>query len=233
MLDGYNTTAWCGPPTGLTVSNTWFAGRQQHDPTSLPHNATSAYTSNAHFPPPPFCRDGLLGEFAAIANGPTFPSSPFSQYRAQRAFWRKRNKDWLPCSEKDYRKLYISRRPRDWTQDFELHPCIVKKVIAPRNRSDISGILYQGILQFKGRHIHRIPRSYKAFSLHTPPLQILLSPVEHGHSSPPSHWHRKQPSFPWPPIQSDRPLATRNVTPCAVHASLPPAISMVHRRTTI
>lgn len=168
--DGFNSTAWHAPGTpsasSQPVGDGWFGARPQHSPSESsqanddgwfggadrhlhsptnPYSPTSAYTSTPYSPSTPLQLDG---QFGGIASGPAsapLPSPPLRD-RPKRAFSlkpskRHRDDDWFPRPEKGYGEFNISRRPRDWPQDFELHPSIVKKVVAPKNRSDVKGHL--------------------------------------------------------------------------------------------
>lgn len=178
--DGFHSTAWhhdSEPTTpsmsGQPIGEGYFGGRPQTvTPSAFAMTPTNPYASPSQFhtaltPKPhaplslPLHNDAFAGY---PGNGPAsapLPSPPTYSGRPRRAFSTKKAKseDWYPPDpHANFSQDKQATRPRDWYQDFELHPSLLKKVSAPKSRSDVRGNAL----------------CFRIFSVPTPTLQNIL-----------------------------------------------------------
>lgn len=140
--DGFHSTAWPGgngaspSMTGQPIGDGFFGSRA---------GTTSPYSNTTS--PRPYTHNLDNNAFASYnySGGPAsapLPSPPLHE-KPRRSFsiGRRKARDdgWYPRDTNNYGEANLAQRPRDWSQDFELHPSMLKRVAAPKNRSDVKG----------------------------------------------------------------------------------------------
>ncbi|KAF8905710.1 hypothetical protein CPB85DRAFT_1315072 [Mucidula mucida] len=138
--DGFHSTAWPGgngaspSMTGQPIGDGFFGSRA---------GTTSPYSNTTS--PRPYTHNLDNNAFASYnySGGPAsapLPSPPLHE-KPRRSFsiGRRKARDdgWYPRDTNNYGEANLAQRPRDWSQDFELHPSMLKRVAAPKNRSDV------------------------------------------------------------------------------------------------
>ena len=124
--EGFSSTAWrAGSPPQSSQSDVGFYGTTVSSPQSALYspnafpNAYSGQPNSAPLPPPPQ-REKMKRSFSLVR--------------------QKKDKEWwYPRDDMQYNEYNQAQRPRDWRQDYEVHPSLMKRLGSPKNRSDTRG----------------------------------------------------------------------------------------------
>ncbi|KIY71601.1 hypothetical protein CYLTODRAFT_418664 [Cylindrobasidium torrendii FP15055 ss-10] len=157
--DGFSSMAWRPPSPGMTTTASEMQARMMGTPYGQQSALFTPSTTPASSP-------ALYGDMAQQ------PQNTRQKGRSSFSLRGKEKDDkWWARAEQEYNEFNLAQRPRDWRQEYEVRPSLLKKLGSPKNRSDMREI---------SDPVKRVPHSLMAFQPSRYPISfdIRFSPLQ-------------------------------------------------------